>query len=128
MSTNELRPATRAWPRQQRGITLIGLIFWATLITFVAIVALRVVPTVNEYYTIARTVDKVAREGGGTVPEIRIAFDRYRQIEYGITSLTGRDLDITKENDRIVVSFAYSKEIELFGPVHLLIKYQGRSH
>jgi len=99
-----------------------------TLITFVAIIGLRVVPTVNEFYTISRAVDKIAKEGGNTVPEIRTAFDRYKDVEYGITAIGGRDLDITKEIDRIVVSFSYQKEIELMGPVFLLIKYQGRSH
>ena len=34
---------------------------------------------------------------------------------------------MTKVNDQIVVSFAYDKEIELFGPVYLLIKYSGSS-
>jgi hypothetical protein len=110
-----------------RGITLLGLLLWAVVIAMVALVVMRVVPTINEYYTIRSAVDKVAREGGSTVPEIRAAFERQRQIEYSITSITGTDLAITKENDRIVVSFAYAKEIELFSPVSLLIRYEGRS-
>ncbi|MBW8894207.1 MAG: DUF4845 domain-containing protein, partial [Burkholderiales bacterium] len=31
-------------------------------------------------------------------------------------------------NDKVVIEFAYDKEIDLFGPVYLLIKYRGRSH
>lgn len=110
-----------------RGITLLGLLFWAVVIALVALVVMRVVPTVNEYYTIQRAVDKVAREGGTTVPEIRAAFERQKQIEYAITSISGGDLSITKENERIVVSFAYAKEVELIPPVSLLIRYEGRS-
>jgi hypothetical protein len=98
------------------------------VISFCAVVGLRVVPTVNEFYTIQRMVDKVAREGGNTVPEIRAAYERMRQVEYGVDSMTGQDLDITKEQDRVVVHFAYDKQIELAGPVFLLIKYDGRSH
>ena len=113
--------------RTQRGITLLGLLFWAILIGIVALVALRVLPTVNEYFTIKRAVDKVAVEGGNTVPEIRTAFDRQKDIEYSINSITGKDLNISKENDRIVVRYAYEKEIELIAPVFLLIKYEGRS-
>ncbi|HWP20315.1 MAG TPA: DUF4845 domain-containing protein [Burkholderiaceae bacterium] len=112
---------------RQRGITLIGLLFWAIVIAFVGLVAMRVFPTLNEYWTIQRTVRKVAQEGGTTVPEIRAAFERQKQIEYSITSISGQDLDITKVNDQVVVSFAYDKEIELFGPVFLLIKYSGSS-
>lgn len=113
--------------RRQAGITLLGLLLWAVIISFAALVTMRVAPTVNEYYTILRAVNKIAVEGGSTVPEIRAAFDRQKAIEYSITSISGKDLSVTKENDKIVVSFAYAKEIELMAPVFLLIKYEGRS-
>jgi type II secretory pathway pseudopilin PulG len=113
--------------RGERGFTLIGLLFWAVLISVVAVVALRVGPTVNEYYTIQKAVDKIARTGGASVPEIRTAFERTKQVEYAISSISGKDLDITKQDDRVVIRFAYDKEVELFGPVYLLIKYRGQS-
>ncbi len=119
--------ANFASSRRQRGVTLFGLMFWAIVIGITALVVMRVLPTVNEYYTIQRAVDKIAREGGTTVPEIRASFEKTKQIEYSITSIDGKDLQITKENDQIVVSFAYDKEIELVAPVYLLIKYEGRS-
>ncbi len=111
----------------QRGITLLGLLLWAVIIAMGALIAMRVAPTVNEYYTILRSVNVVATEGGNTVPEIRAAFEKRKQVEYSITSIGGNDLAITKENEKIVVSFAYNKEIELIAPVYLLIKYEGRS-
>jgi Domain of unknown function (DUF4845) len=117
-------PSTR---RRQRGVTMFGLLFWAIVIGFGALVFMKVMPTVNEYYTIQKTVSKVAVEGGGTVPEIRTAFDRNKDVEYSIQSISGKDLNITKENDKVVVRFAYDKEIELIRPVFLLIKYEGRS-
>jgi hypothetical protein len=113
--------------RRQRGVTLFGLMFWAVLIGFGALVTMRVLPTINEYYTIQRAVDKIAKEGGATVPEIRNAFEKQKQIEYSISSIDSKDLKITKENEKVVVSFAYDKEIELMAPVYLLIKYEGRS-
>jgi hypothetical protein len=118
--------ATHA-PRRQRGITLFGLLTAAVIVGFLALIAMRVLPTLNEYFTILKAVNKVAQEGGTTVPEIRAAFERTKQIEYSISSIGGKDLSITKENDKIVVSFAYDKEIELMAPVYLLIKYEGRS-
>ena len=113
--------------RRQRGVTLFGLMFWAVLIGFGALVTMRVLPTINEYYTIQRAVEKIAKEGGTTVPEIRNAFEKQKQIEYSINSIEGKDLKITKENEKVVVSFAYDKEIELMAPVYLLSKYEGRS-
>lgn len=111
----------------QAGITLVGLLFWSILICSVALVLMKVAPAVGEYRTILGMVSKVAREGGSTVPEIRAAFGRAQQIEYGVTSLTAKDLEITKENDQVIVKFAYDKEIELISPVYLLIKFEGQS-
>ena len=47
----------------QRGITLIGLLLWAIVVAFVALIVVRVVPTVNEYSTILRAVQKDCQGG-----------------------------------------------------------------
>jgi Domain of unknown function (DUF4845) len=112
--------------RGQRGFTLFGLLFWAIVVGFMALIGMRVLPALNEYFTIKRAVNKITSEGT-TVPEIRNAFERQKDIEYSITSISGKDLSVTKENDKIVVSFAYDKEIELMKPVFLLLKFEGRS-
>ncbi len=111
----------------RRGVTLIGLLAWAIVVGFVGYLLVRVVPTVTEFYTIQNVVDRIAASPASTVAEIRTAFDKQRQIDATIVSVLGKELDITKENERVVISFAYEKEIELFGPVFLLIKYAGRS-
>jgi Domain of unknown function (DUF4845) len=113
--------------QQQRGLTLIGLLFWAVVVAFLALVGIRAVPTVIEYYTIQRVVDKIVLSNPGTVPAVRQEFDRYVQVEYSIESIKGVDLEVTKENDRLVISYAYDKQVPIAGPVYLLIKYEGRS-
>ena len=113
--------------RQQRGITLLGLLLWAIIIGFFALLAMRVLPTMNEYFTIQKAINKIAGGGMSTVQEIRSAFEKTKEIEYSIQSISGKDLDITKENDRVVISFAYDKEVEIMSPVYLLIKYRGSS-
>jgi tRNA splicing ligase len=114
-------------PRSQRGITLFGLMFWATLVGFAGYVLVRTLPTVNEYLTIQRAVKKVAEASPSTVAETRQAFDNQKSIEYSIEAISGKDLIVTKENDKVVVAFAYDKLIPIYGPVNLLIKYEGRS-
>jgi Domain of unknown function (DUF4845) len=111
----------------QRGVSLIGLLFWAIIIGFLGYVLVRALPTLNEYFTIQTAINKIAASNPTTVGEIRQQFDKQREIEYSIASISGKDLDITKENDRIVIRFAYAKELELIAPVYLLIKYEGRS-
>jgi hypothetical protein len=112
---------------RQRGVTLFGLMFWALFFGFTGYVLVRTLPTVNEYMTIQRAVDKIAAAQPATVSEARTAFDRQKDIEYSITAISGRDLTISKENEKVVISFAYNKEVLLFGPVYVLLKYEGRS-
>lgn len=113
--------------QQQRGLSLIGLLFWAILIAFLGLVTIKVLPTLNEYYTIRSAITKIAKTNPPTVASARADFERQKQIEYSIDSISGKDLGITKEGDQVVISFAYEKQIALMGPVYLLIKYEGRS-
>jgi hypothetical protein len=113
--------------KSQRGLSLIGLMFWAILIGATALVVMKTLPSINEYFTIKRAIEKISSSGATTVPEIRAAFEKQKEVEYSIKSLTGKDLEVTKEGDRVVIKFAYNAEIELVAPVFLLIKYEGRS-
>ncbi|MDN3920923.1 DUF4845 domain-containing protein [Roseateles violae] len=113
--------------RRQRGISLLGLLFWAVLIAFTGVVAARVFPTVLEYYTIKRVIDRIAVSNPATVPAVRAEFERAKQVEYSITSISAQDLVISKENDKLKIAFAYDKQVDLAGPVFLLIKYEGQS-
>jgi len=109
--------------KRQRGISLIGL-FLVGLIA-VALIALgfRVVPAVVEYIAIERAVQKIKNEGS-TVRELQAAFDRHATID-DITSISSRDLDITKEGDRIVISYAYAKKVPITDTVALVIDFSG---
>ena len=123
-----MTPITARSPRaRQRGVTLFGLMFWSLFFGFFGYVLVRTLPTVNEYLTIQRTVEKIAASQPATVNEARIAFDRQKEIEYSIAAISGKDLQITKENDKVVISYAYNKEVPLWGPVYILLKYEGRS-
>lgn len=109
----------------QRGISFVGLLFVGVVLAFLAIVGAKVLPTATEYMSIIKAAKKASTDGS-TVLEVRQSFDRAAAVDY-IDSITGKDLEVTKVNDRIVVKFAYDKEIHLFGPAYLLIKYRGSS-
>ncbi len=111
--------------KRQKGVSLIGLLIWAIIVAFVALIVVRVLPTINEYTTVLRTVKKIAQDQPTTVAEARKMFDRQKDIEYSISSISGQDLVVTKENDKVVIRFAYDKEVPIFEPVYLLIKYTG---
>lgn len=112
---------------RQRGLTLIGLLISGIIIALLALVTMRVVPTVIEYFNIKKAVVRAASASpSGSPSEIRTAFDRSQAID-DFSSIAAKDLVFTKVNDKTIVSFAYEKRIPLFGPASLLIEYKGDS-
>jgi sensor histidine kinase regulating citrate/malate metabolism len=114
----------RATQFRQRGISFIGLLFVAIVLACVGVVAAQVIPTLIEYQAITKAANK-AKEGA-TVPEVRAIFDRAQAID-DFKSVSGKDLDVQKVGDKVVVSFAYDREIHLFGPAWLVLRYKGQS-
>jgi uncharacterized membrane protein YhiD involved in acid resistance len=110
---------------RQRGVTLIGLILAGIVVAFAALLVMRVFPSVNEYWTLKRVVAKIARDKPATVAQVRDAFERAKSVEYSISTVDSKDLEVTKEGDALVIRFSYDKVIDLVDPVFLLIKYKG---
>jgi hypothetical protein len=109
---------------RQGGISFIGLLFVGGVLAFLGVIAAQVAPTLVEYQAILKAANK-ARDGG-TVAEVRQIFDKAASVD-DIKSITGKDLDVGREGDKVVVKFAYNKEIHIGGPAFLLLKYTGRS-
>ena len=109
---------------QQRGISLIGFLFVGGVLACTGIVAAQVLPTLIEFQAITKAASKAA--SGNTVAEVRSIFDKAGAID-DIHSISGKDLEVSKEGDKTVVAFAYTREIHLAGPAFLLLKYRGRS-
>ena len=109
---------------QQRGITFLGLIFTTIVLAFVGVVLAQVFPTLVEYRAIQAAANKA--QEGETESDIRNLFDKSVDVN-DIKSVSGKDLDISKENEKVVVRFAYERQIHLMGPAYLLLKYSGQS-
>ncbi|MGN6390594.1 MAG: DUF4845 domain-containing protein [Burkholderiaceae bacterium] len=110
--------------RRASGMTLVGFILLVAVVGFIGVMALKVSPTVTEYLSVRKAIAQ-AKASGHSVREIQESFDRQADVGY-IGSISGRDLEITKTSDGgYDVSFAYPKKIALFGPVSLLIEYEG---
>jgi hypothetical protein len=109
--------------QRQRGMSLVGLIFVGLIVVALLALGFKLVPAVVEYIAIERAVQKIRNEGS-TVRDIQAAFDRHATID-DITSISSRELDITKEGDRIVISYAYQKKIPILDNVSLVIDFSG---
>ena len=128
MRPSRRSPSSPLTHRRQHGLTLIGLLFWGGIVAVLAVVGMKVFPTVLEYYTVQRVVDRIAAGNPSTVPQVRQEFDKATVTEYSIQSIKSSDLVVSKDgNDKVVIEFSWDKEVDLFGPVYLLIKYKGKS-
>lgn len=110
--------------QQQRGISFVGMLFVGVVLAFVGLLTIQVVPTLIEFQTINRVAALAA--AGGTVGEVKALFDKRAQID-NIKAISGKDLEVTTDGDRTIVSFVYTREIHLVGPAFLLLKYQGKT-
>ncbi|HYS14484.1 MAG TPA: DUF4845 domain-containing protein [Burkholderiaceae bacterium] len=108
---------------RQQGLSLIGVLFIGLIVVVLLLLGAKLVPAVVEYIAIERAVQKIKNEGN-TVGDIRSAFERHATID-DIKSISSKDLDITKEGDKVVISYAYTYNIPLMDNVRLVIDFSG---
>ncbi len=115
--------------KSQSGLSLVGVLLVGSIAAAVVLLGLRLVPVVSEYFGIKRALASVAGAANpqtATVSELRNAFTK-RAIVDDISSITASDVDITKENERIVMSVDYSRKVPLFSNVSLMIEFSASS-
>jgi hypothetical protein len=114
--------------RKQRGMSMFGIMLICIGLILAVIGGLKVAPAYLEFLNVKKAVAGIAQsgEGRGSVAEVKRAFDKRAQVD-DIQVITGADLEVTKENGEIVISFAYPKKIHLFGNLSLYFDFAGSS-
>ena len=112
---------------KQQGLSLVGLIIGLIVLAMVALFGMKVIPSYLEFRSAKYAIDAIARErSGATVADVRRAFENRSAID-DINTVKPSDLEITKEGNAVVISFAYRKEVPLFNNVGLYIDYAARA-
>ena len=115
--------------RMQKGVSLSGLIVVVVILVLVGIVAMKLVPSVVDYYSLLKIVKELSQDPavrGGTVAEVRKAFTKRAEMD-DIKAISPQDLEIRKEGSELVLSFAYKKTIPLVGNASLVMDFEGSS-
>ncbi len=110
---------------QQRGLSVISLVFLIALGISIVLIGVKLAPAYIEFFAVKKVLAAMAAEPGFadmSPKELRDAFDRRATIDY-IESVTGKDLDITKENGQNVVSAEYALKIHLAGNVSACLDF-----
>jgi hypothetical protein len=108
----------------------IGILLILILVVFAALIGMKVTPAYIEYFAIKKAVTSMVESGevrGASVVEVRRAFEKRQAID-DFSAVGPQDLEITKDGDQMVLSFAYEKRIPLFYNISLLINFSGSSN
>lgn len=116
--------------RQQRGLSMVGLLLWGIAIVFVALVAMKLIPAYMEFMTIKKILTDIGSETGSksmSNADIRDRFARRAMID-NISTVTPGDLKISRENDKTVVSVHYTFQTPLVANISLLADFSASSN
>jgi hypothetical protein len=110
----------------QRGLSIIGLIVILVVISAVALLAMRLAPSLIEYRSAKTAIEGIAAQNPQSPAEVRRAFEARSAID-DISTVKPTDLEISKEGNSLVIAFSYRKEVPLFKNVGLYIDYTARA-
>jgi|SRR5450830_394332 len=116
--------------QKQRGITFIGLVLMIAGGLFIAIIAMKLIPSYIEFFAVKKAIARISNDSefnNMTKTEIADAFQKSASIDY-ISSISGKDLSVTKnESGKQVISAEYQKVIPLVANVSALIDFSASS-
>ena len=113
--------------KSQSGATLIGVMVGGAVLVALLLVGLKLIPVISEFMGVKRSIAAVvagANPQTATVSELRSAFSKRAMVD-DVTTVSASDLDITKEDGRIVIYVEYARKVKLFGNVSLLIDFNA---
>jgi hypothetical protein len=111
---------------RQSGITIIGFLFVAGVVLTVALIGFRVMPSYIEYFSVEKILRETMTESSDvvTLADFRRRFDRKVGADY-IDSIGANDVDLNKQDNRLVASVAWTKTLHLVGNASLLLEFEA---
>ncbi len=111
---------------RQLGVSLTGLLVGAIILVIAALFGMKTIPSYLEFFAAKKLITQIANERPATPTEARRSFDLKSGID-DVRSIQSKDLEISKEGNEVVISFAYRKEVPLFGNMGLYMDFVADS-
>lgn len=114
---------------QQKGVSLSGLLMWSVVLVMVAILGMKLAPAYIEYASIQKALVGIASDPNfkDTTPrQIRDSFSKRSQID-NIRAVSGKDIEIKKENKQRSLEINYSVTVPLVANISLFIEFNASS-
>jgi len=109
--------------RAQRGLSMIGFLFVAVVVLVTALIAFRMIPSYIEQYTIQRALEGALADSNDlSTATIRRAMDRRLAADYADV-VAGKDVEVTREGNKITASVGWEKRLPLVSNVSILLDF-----
>ena len=115
--------------RRQKGVTLSGFLLWSVVLVFVALLGFKIGPPYVEYLSIQAQLKAIANDPEGRSGVRRVVedlFNRRSAIE-NISAVRAQDILISKEGDRVVLSFEYTVCVPIVFNIRACMDYNPTS-
>jgi len=115
-----------AMHKQQRGITLTGVMMWSVILVFGAIVGMKLMPAYMEFAAIKKNLAAIANDQSvaATPAEIIKSFDKRAVID-DIKTIKGADLTLDKNGSEIIMNANYSVKTPIVANISLCIDFNA---
>lgn len=113
--------------KKQSGATLLGMLFVGAMLFFVAIIAMKIFPAYQEYFSVKTVIRAMNKEPLNTMSkkEIQDSFDKRASTSY-VTVVKGTDLVMSKNSaGETAVSAQYQVVTPLFGNISVMMDFNA---
>lgn len=115
--------------KKQRGISLLGMLFFSALLVIVALFAMQIVPAYAEFISVKKVLRNMKQDplASMTPKEIKDAFDKRASLEY-ISVIDGSDVHVERSEDgETVVAVEYQVVKPIAANISVLMDFSARS-
>jgi hypothetical protein len=113
--------------KKQAGATLLGMLFVGAMLFFVAIIAMKIFPAYQEYFSVKTVIRAMNKESLSSMSkkEIQDSFDRRANTSY-ITVIHGTDIIMGKNSSgETTVAAQYQVITPLFGNISVMMDFDA---
>jgi len=113
--------------KKQAGATLLGMLFVGAMLFFVAVIAMKIFPAYQEYFSVKTVIRAMNKESLNDMSkkEIQDSFNKRADTSY-VTVVHGSDLIIGKNSaGETTVSAQYQVVTPLFGNISVMMDFDA---
>ena len=114
---------------KQRGVSMLGFLFVAVAVIFIAMLAMKLVPAYIEFFSVKKILNAMGQDSETKAMsnnEIRSSFAKRANVGY-VTVVKPEDLDIDRSGGNMVISTEYEYRTPLVANISMVVDFKASS-